>query len=83
MNINKKGGFFMAKAKPVDVIEWEDRKTKVVLTGVVRKLLEKSVIVDICGTDDATVVSHKRYEIISEGIDAAAVPTKQHPHRRK
>lgn len=57
----------MVKAEVFDVIEWEDEKTNTMQMGDVRKVLEKSVIVGVTGTDDATVVSHKRYKIISEG----------------
>lgn len=56
----------MAKAKIGDVIEWVDKKTEVTFLGIVRKVLDKSVIVDIDGTYDATVVSHKRYKIKHE-----------------
>ena len=56
----------MGNAKRGDVIEWVDKKTEVTLMGIVRKVLDKSVIVDIDGTYDATVVSHKRYKIKSE-----------------
>ena len=61
------------KAKVLDFIEWEDRETGLKLFGRVRKLLEKSVIVDIIGIDYSTVVSHKRYSIIKEAdVDATA-----------
>ncbi|MFL1998380.1 DUF2187 family protein [Lysinibacillus irui] len=56
----------MGKAKVGDSIEWEDKKTGVINTGTVRKVLSKSVIVDIDGTYDATVVSNKRYKIKNE-----------------
>lgn len=56
----------MGNAKRGDVIEWVDKKTEVTLMGIVRKVLDKSVVVDIDGTYDATVVSHKRYKIKSE-----------------
>lgn len=56
----------MGNAKRGDVIEWVDKKTEVTLMGIVRKVLDKSVIVDIDGTYDATVVSHKRYKIKHE-----------------
>ncbi|MDP1395262.1 DUF2187 family protein [Lysinibacillus capsici] len=56
----------MGKAKIGDVIEWEEQKTNATRMGIVRKVLINSVIVDIDGTYDATVVSHKRYKIKSE-----------------
>lgn len=56
----------MGKAKMGDVIEWEDQKNNVTRMGIVRKVLSNSVIVDINGTYDATVVSHKRYKIKHE-----------------
>jgi len=56
----------LGKAKMGDVIEWEEQKTNVTRMGIVRKVLSNSVIVDIDGTYDATVVSHKRYKIKSE-----------------
>ena len=55
---------FMGKANVGDLIVWEDRKDNEKRMGIVRKQLEKSVIVDILESDDATVVSHKRYQII-------------------
>ena len=56
----------MGKAKVGDSIEWEDKKAGVINRGTVRKVLSKSVIVDIDGTYDTTVVSHKRYKIKNE-----------------
>ncbi|UNT55808.1 DUF2187 family protein [Lysinibacillus capsici] len=56
----------MGKAKIGEVIEWEEQKTNVTRMGIVCKVLSNSVIVDIDGTYDATVVSHKRYKIKSE-----------------
>lgn len=53
----------MAKAKMFDSIEWEDSKTGIPLAGTVQRVLENSVIVSIAGTDDSTVVSHKRYRV--------------------
>lgn len=54
----------MEKANVGDLIAWEDRKNKEKRMGVVRKQLKKSVIVDILESDEVTVVSHKRYQII-------------------
>lgn len=62
----------MLKAKPGDVISWEDSKLKITRMGIVRKLLENSVIVDISNAYDATVVSHKRYEIVSRNNECVA-----------
>lgn len=56
----------MKNAKELDFITWEDRSTGIQLFGRVRRVLEKSVIVDVVGLDDATVVNHKRYRIIEE-----------------
>lgn len=55
------------KAKALDLIEWVDSKTGIRLFGRVRKILSNSVIADVIGLDDATVVSHKRYRVIQEG----------------
>ena len=61
------------KAKINECIKWEDRTTGITLFGLVKNVLEKSVIVIVSGLDDATVVSHKRYEVIKEGeIDESA-----------
>lgn len=63
----------MKNAKELDFIEWEDRETGMMLFGRVRRILEKSVIVDVIGIDYATVVSHKRYRVVKEAeVDAAA-----------
>lgn len=60
-------------ANELDFIKWEDKETGIQLYGRVRKVLERSVIVDVIDIDYATVVSHKRYQIIKEGdVDAAA-----------
>ncbi len=56
----------MAKAKIGDAIEWEDKKTRAIKSGIVRKVLSQSVIVDIDGTYDATVVSNKLYKVKNE-----------------
>lgn len=56
----------MKNANELDFITWEDRSTGIKLFGRVRRVLEKSVIVDVVGLDDATVVNHKRYGIIEE-----------------
>ena len=61
------------KVKITDFIEWEDRETGLKLYGTVRNILENSVVVDIIGMDDLTVVSHKRYRVIKEEeVDATA-----------
>lgn len=56
----------MKKAEALDLIEWEDKSTGIKLFGYVRRVLVNSVIVDVVGIDDATVVSHKRYKVIKE-----------------
>lgn len=63
----------MKQAKALDLIEWEDRSTGIKLYGYVRIVLTNSVIVDVIGVDDATVVKHKRYRIAKEAeIDETA-----------
>lgn len=54
------------EAKALDLIEWEDNSTGIKLFGYVRRVLTNSVIVDVIGVDDATVVSHKRYRCVKE-----------------
>ena len=61
------------KAKINQCIKWGDRMTGLTLFGVVKSVLEKSVVVIVNGLDDATVVNHKRYKVIEEGeIDESA-----------
>lgn len=72
----------MEKANVSDVIEWRDKKEKKVLVGTVRKVLTNSVIVDISGTYDATVVSHKRYKILKKGTGETAAPIKKFRYGR-
>lgn len=61
------------KAKELDCIKWTDRKTGITLFGVVKRVLENSVVVIVNGLDDCTVVSHKRYKVVEEGeIDESA-----------
>lgn len=61
------------QAKINECIKWEDTTTGITLFGVVKNVLEKSVVAIVNGLDDATVVSHKRYEVIGEGeIDESA-----------
>lgn len=61
------------KAKALEFIEWQDKETGMKLFGTVRKVMENAVIVDVIGTDQATVVSHKRYRVIEEvDVDAGA-----------
>lgn len=55
------------KAKELEVIEWEDQATKIKLFGTVQRVLSNSVIVNVIGVDDSTVVKHKRYKVIKEG----------------
>lgn len=66
----------MKIAKALDLIEWEEKSTGIKLFGYVRRVLVNSVIVDVVGIDDATVVSHKRYRVIKEAeIDESAAET--------
>lgn len=72
----------MKIAKELDFITWEDRSTGIRLFGRVRRILEKSVIVDVVGVDDATVVNHKRYRII-KGAEIDESTAKQFQRARK
>lgn len=61
------------RAKEQQCIKWEDRITGITLFGIVKTVMEKSVVVIVNGLDDSTVVSHKRYKVIEEGeIDESA-----------
>lgn len=61
------------KAKEQQCIKWEDRTTGITLFGIVKNVLEKSVVVIVNGLDDLTVVNHNRYTVIKEGeIDGSA-----------
>ena len=62
------------RASKGDIVSWDDIKTGVPLTGEVKKLYERSVLVDISMApnfrstemNDLTVVSHSRYAILKQ-----------------
>lgn len=58
-------------AKLNETIQWIDMVTGKLRIGTVRKILDNSVIVDIPGTDDSTVVNHKRYKVLKNEAGAA------------
>lgn len=59
-----------------DEITWECPKDKVKKAGVVRKVLENSVIVDMTEFE-ATVVSHKRYRITKRSGNQSVKPQRK------
>ena len=59
-----------------DEIAWECPKDKVKKAGVVRKVLENSVIVDMTEFE-ATVVSHKRYNVTRRSGNQSVKPQRK------